>query len=98
MCVCVCVCSDIQFEDIEDYLWRSGMAYNHGIDKQGHNIGEPHIISKHMVSPISLVVSPISLVNTLVSPISLINTLVMHIRLSISYPSCPEYPTAQKGF
>ena len=40
LCVCVCVCvADIQFEDIEDYMWRSGMAYNHGIDKKGNNIG-----------------------------------------------------------
>ena len=37
---CANVCADIQFEDIEDYLWRSGMAFNHGIDKQGHHIGQ----------------------------------------------------------
>ena len=32
--------ADIRFEDIDDNLWRMGMAYNHGRDKKGNYIGK----------------------------------------------------------
>ena len=37
---------DIKFEEIDEALWRSGMAMNHGFDKNGHNVVILNI-SKH---------------------------------------------------
>ena len=34
-----CLHTDIHYEDIEENFWRSGMAYNHGMDKNGNHIG-----------------------------------------------------------
>ena len=31
-------CADIKFEEIDEELWRSGMAQNHGLDRDGNNI------------------------------------------------------------
>ena len=34
------VCSDIKLSEIDESLWKMGMAYNHGQDKQGNHIGK----------------------------------------------------------
>ena len=34
------VCADIKISEIDESLWKMGMAYNHGYDKQGNHIGK----------------------------------------------------------
>lgn len=34
------VCADIKISEIDESLWKMGMAYNHGQDKQGNHIGK----------------------------------------------------------
>ena len=36
----VCVYTDIKISEIDESLWKMGMAYNHGYDKQGNHIGK----------------------------------------------------------
>ena len=36
----LCVCKDIKISEIDESLWKMGMAYNHGYDKQGNHIGK----------------------------------------------------------
>ncbi len=50
MCVCVCgiplqcmwyarpTAADILWTDIDESLWKSGMAWNRGYDKDGNNV------------------------------------------------------------
>ena len=37
-CPILLFASDIKLEDIDDSLWRSGVAMNHGLDRNDHNI------------------------------------------------------------
>ena len=34
------MCADIKISEIDESLWKMGMAYNHGYDKQGNHIGK----------------------------------------------------------
>ena len=37
---------DIKYEDIDENLWKSGMAMNHGEDREGNPIGKLSLIRK----------------------------------------------------
>ena len=41
---CCHLIADIQLTEIDESLWKMGMAYNRGYDKQGNHVGkmEPH--------------------------------------------------------
>ena len=36
--VCAVTSADIRYEDIDESMWKMGMAYNRGVDKNGNHI------------------------------------------------------------
>ena len=37
---CAVTPADIKYEDIDESLWKSGMALNHGEDREGNPVGK----------------------------------------------------------
>lgn len=39
-CIFLRHCPDVRYEHIDENLWKSELAYDHGEDRQGNDIGE----------------------------------------------------------
>ena len=39
VCVCAFSCADIHYEEIDESLWKMGLAYNRGVDRNDNHIG-----------------------------------------------------------